>query len=115
METWDKRQLLQSVTRLVEKPDIRALELSLIATLQKLINATSIRLCQLHPDPDSADGRMLVYTDSYERVPLGHEPAFVGCLAKEEKVVVSRDKGVLIVHPIKVRREIVGFLALECE
>jgi len=115
MDKLDKRQLLQSVTRLVEKPDIRALELSLVATLEKLIKATSVRVCQLHPDPDSADKRLLIYTDSYERVPFEREPAFAESLKKEDKVVVTGDKGILVVHPIKARREIVGFLVITCE
>jgi diguanylate cyclase (GGDEF)-like protein len=115
MDKLDKRQLLQSVTRLVEKPDIRALELSLIATLGKLVKAASVRLCQLHRDPDSPDQRMLVYSDPYERVAFESAPAFVECFNTQQKVVVPRDGRVLVIYPIKARREIVGFLTLDCE
>lgn len=115
MDQLDARQLLQSVTRLVEKPDIKALELSLIATLSKIIKASSIRLCQLHLDPAAPQRQLLVYADPYEAAPLESAPAFRECLETERKVVVRKSTRVIVIHPIKVRSGIVGFLVVECE
>lgn len=115
MDPLDTRQLLQSVTRLVETPDVRALELSLIATLGKIIKATSIRLCQLHEDADVPGQRLLVCSESQKAVPLEGAPAFVECLRTERMVVVPKDDHLLVIHPITVRRGIVGFLAIECD
>ncbi|MFL6621118.1 MAG: GGDEF domain-containing protein [Sulfurifustis sp.] len=115
MEQLDARQLLQSVTRLVEKPDIKALELSLIATLGKIIKATSIRLCQLHLDPTAPQRQLLVYADPYEAAPLEGAPAFRECLETERRVIVRKNARVIVIHPIKVRSGIVGFLVIECE
>lgn len=115
MNKLDTRQLLQSVTRLVEKPDIRALELSLIATLSKIVNATSIRLCQLQHDPDAPGRPMLVYADPYESIPLESAPAFVECAKTERKVVVRKGAHFLGIHPISVRSGMVGFLVIECD
>lgn len=115
MNQLDARQLLQSVTRLVEKPDIKALELSLIATLSKIVKATSIRLCQLHLDPDAPQRHLLVYADPYEAAPIESAPAFRECLETERKVVVRKNERVIVIHPIKIRSGIVGFLVVECE
>lgn len=109
------RQLLQSVTRLVEKPDIRALELSLIATLEKITKASSIRLCQLHFDPSSPGERLLVYSDPHEAIPLQRAPAFAECLQTEQRVVIYKEAHVVTIHPIKVRSGLVGFLVIESE
>lgn len=113
MDKLDTRQLIQSVTRLVEQPDVRALELSLIATLSKIIKATSIRLFQLHLDPDVPGQRLLVHAETQKTVSLESAPAFVECLQTERKVVVREDGHVLSVHPIAVRSGVVGFLVIE--
>ena len=115
MDQLDARQLLQSVARLVEKPDIKALELSLIATLTKIIKPASIRLCQLHRDPDAPQQQLLVYAEPYETAPLESAPAFVECLQTGRMVVTRKGARLLAIHPIQVRSGTVGFLVIECD
>jgi diguanylate cyclase (GGDEF)-like protein len=114
MNPCDTRQLLLSVTRLVEKPDIRALELSLVATLSKIIKAESIKLCQLQSDPDSESDRLLTYSNPYQQVQLSTQPAFAECLQTERRVATMHDGRTQVIHPIKVRDDIVGFLVIDC-
>ncbi len=120
----DNRQLLQSVTKLIEKRDLRALEWSLIATLREIISATSIRLCQLHEDPDVPGRKLVIYArpddtsgnaSLYEPVALESDPALIACLRTEERVSVNGAAGTRVIHPIKSKSGIVGFVTIECE
>jgi diguanylate cyclase (GGDEF)-like protein len=115
MDQLDTRQLLQSVTRMVEKPDVRALELSLVATLSKIIKSLSIRLCQLQRDPENPEQRVLICSETQKRMPLESTPGFQECLQSERKVVVIEKDHVLAIHPIMVRSGMVGFLAIASE
>src|SRR5581483_4970662 len=115
MDQLDIREVLQSVTRLVEKPDVRALELSLIATLSKIIKARSIRLCQLQQDPDLPERQVLVCSETQRRVPLASMPGLSECLETGHKVVIPEGDHVLVTHPVMVRSELVGFLVVECQ
>lgn len=115
MEQLDTRQLLQSITGLAEKSDVRALELSLIATLSKIIKAKSIKLCQLHQDFDIPERRVLVCAETQKRIPLDSEPGYAECLQTERKVVVPEDDHVVVIHPIRTRNGLVGFLCVECK
>lgn len=125
MTQLDNRQLLQSVTRLIEKPDVKAFELSLIATLSEIISATSIRFCQLHENPEVRGQQLVVYTkpnttsdsEMYETVVLESDPALAECLRTEKKLV-AHDRagaGMRIIHPIKIKSGVIGFLLVECE
>ncbi len=115
MDRLDTRQVVQSVTRLVEKPDIRAFEVSLIATLKKIIKATSIKFCHLRRDADLPERRVLICSDTQKRIPFENAPGFTECLQTECKVVVPKDDHVLVIHPMMVRSNFVGFLVIECE
>jgi predicted dienelactone hydrolase len=119
----DSRQLLQSVTRLIEKPDVKAFELSLIETLREIISTTSIRFCQLLENPEVAGQKLVVYTEPnetasdaevYKTVTLESDPTFAECLQTEKKIVVSNPvgPGVLVIHPVKAKRSVIGFLVI---
>lgn len=122
----DSRQLLQSVTKLIEKPDIRAFELSLVTTLNELISATSIGFCQLHENPEVPGQKLMAYTrpnetgsdhETFETVLLDSDKAISECLQTERKTVTNNltGSGVRIIHPIKGRGGVVGFLVVECD
>ena len=94
MTQLDSRKLLQSVVKLIEKSDVRAFELSLIATLNEIISATSIRFCHLHDNPDVLGQKLLVYStpngaasadEAYETVQLESDKAFMECFKTEKK------------------------------
>ncbi len=120
----DRRRLLQSVARLVEKPDVRALDLSLMATVREIVAARSIDLFSLHDDHDVAGRKVLVpvRADSSqengkpaEGIPLESAAEYAHCYRAQEKAIVPQGAGVKIIHPIKIKTGVIGFLALECE
>ncbi len=126
MAQLDSRKLLQSVAKLIEKPDVRAFELSLIATLNELISANSIRFCQLHQNPGVPDQKLVVYStgneavsegEAYEAVLLESDKALVECLQTQRRIVATfgSKPGVRVIHPIKDVGGVIGFLVLECE
>jgi diguanylate cyclase (GGDEF)-like protein len=126
MAQLDSRQLLQSVTKLIEKPDVRAFELSLVATLNELISAGSIKFCQIHDNPEVAGQKLVAFIspnetgsdqESQDTVLLESDKAFLECIKTERKVVVTNASGpgLRIIHPIKRRNSVVGFLVVECE
>lgn len=120
----DRRRLLQSVARLVEKPDVRALDLSLIATVREIIAARSINLYSIQDDHDVAGRKLLVPIkaegepangDASEGMPFEATSEYAQCYRTQEKTVVPIGTGVRIVHPIKIKTGVIGFLVLECE
>jgi diguanylate cyclase (GGDEF)-like protein len=125
MTKLDNRQLLQSVTRLIEKPDIKAFEVSLIATLREIISARSIRFCQLHENPEVPGQKLVVFAKPYETsadselyraIVLDHDPALANCMRTGAITVNQQpDASVRIVHPIKSRSGVVGFLVVESD
>jgi len=126
MAQLDTRQLLKSVAKLIETPDVRALELSLIATLKEIISAKAIRFCHIHENPEVPRQKVVVYIDlsdakileneKYEAVPLESDKALLECLEKKQIVVDTQAKtGIRVIHPIKGASGIFGFLVIECE
>jgi diguanylate cyclase (GGDEF)-like protein len=126
MAQLDNRELLESVTRLVEKPDIRALELSLIATLGEIISAASIRFHRIQDNPDVPGQKLVICSGSsdggsnpepHEAVILETAPAFAECLRAQKKIVTSAGAGagVRVIHPILTTQGVIGFLVIECE
>jgi diguanylate cyclase (GGDEF)-like protein len=112
------------VTRLVEKPDLQALDMSLIATLREIITARSVKLCPLHDNPDVPNQKLLIRpktdglpseAEARDAVGLESDPAFLQCFRTERKVVIPDGDGVRIIHPIKTKSGVGGFLALECD
>lgn len=123
MPQLDNRKLLQSVIKLIEKPDIKALERSLIVTLREIITAESIEICRLYDDPDVPDQKLLVYveadetpsdSDTVEAIILDSVPEFVDCLHSHRRAVLREGAKLRIIHPISTKSEVVGFLVLEC-
>ena len=126
MTQLDNRQLLESVTRLVEKPDIKALEMSLIATLGEIIDATSIRFHRIQENPEVPGQKLVIHasssdggpvSESHETVVLDSVPAFADCLRSGRKIVVpaTAGAGVRVIHPTMTNHGVVGFLVIECE
>lgn len=123
MAELDSRQLLRSVTRLTEKPDVRALDLALIATLREIIPVTSIGFRQLRENPDVPGQKLLLHATPHEAgadavlhkaVPLESEPAFAECVRTMSKVVVPdpAGRGVRVIHPVRGRRGVTAFLVV---
>ena len=120
----DRRRLLQSVARMVEKPDVRALDLSLLATVREIIAAKSISLYSLQDDNEAATRKLLVpikgdgesvAAGTPEGFALEASSEFTESLRTREKTVIPIGGGVRIIHPIKAKGNVVGFLVLECE
>ncbi len=119
--------MLRSIVKLTEKPDVRAFELALLATLTEIVSAKTIRLCKIHESAKPPSQKVVVDVRVSDEEPLGDDAslptlliddaAFLECLAKEEKVVASigLGPGVRIVHPVKAESKMVGFLVIECE
>jgi diguanylate cyclase (GGDEF)-like protein len=120
----DRRRLLQSVTRLIEKPDLQALDMSLVATLREIITTRSIKLCLLHDNPDVPNRKLLICpkseglpseAEARDAVDLEAEPIFLQCFQTGKKVIVSDGGEVRIIHPITSKSGIGGFLVLTCD
>ena len=122
----DQRQVLLSVTKLIEKADIRAFELSMIATLGELISAESIRLCPIHENPEVPGQKLVAHTrpnesgsdyETIDTVVLESDKAFAECWRTEKKVVdrAGAGTGARVIHPIRGRGGVVGFLVVDCQ
>jgi diguanylate cyclase (GGDEF)-like protein len=122
----DSRQLLQSVVSLAQKPDVRAFEMALIATLGKIISARAIELFAIRENPEVPNQKMTVHVELAEDDLAGHERAavaietdadFLECLRTGRKVVsrAREGSGARIVHPLKTGSGVVGFLVIECD
>lgn len=120
----DRRRLIESVTRLVEKPDLKALDQSLVATVREIITARAIRLCPLHEDADAPHRKRLLYpledgipteTNAHRTLTLESAPAFARCLESERKVVVPHEGGMRIIYPLRAKTSATGFLVFDCD
>ncbi len=127
MTQLDNKQLLQSVVKLTEKPDVRAFELSLLATLYELVSAKTIKLCKIHANPEAPSQKIVVYVsrrdeqtmegETFEAALIEGDAALAACLQTGQTTVAPRAQGlgVRIVHALRTDKTIVGFLILECE
>jgi diguanylate cyclase (GGDEF)-like protein len=120
----DRRRLIESVTRLVEKPDLKALDQSLVATVREIIAARAVRLCPLHEDADAPHRKRVLYpleagipteTSAHKTLALESAPAFAQCLESQRKVEVPHEGGVRIIHPLRAKSGATGFLVLDCD
>lgn len=124
----DSRQLLQSVVRLVEKPDTRSVERALLRTIKEMVAAESIALCELRADPDAPEKRLAAYTfvsaadddrrdDAPARgiVALDQDPALQRCADSAEPVIDDRaGEGIRFIYPLAGARDVHALLILHC-
>lgn len=61
MSELNNSHLLRSIAKLIEKPEIHALEMSLVTTLRELIKADSILFYELRTLKDSSSGKLQTY------------------------------------------------------
>jgi len=128
MRNLDTQKLLGSLARLTEKPELRALQFSLIKTLNEIISANAIELYEIRTLK-----RVEMESANVFLVPLGNEessdegsatalllnqqPAFERCL--ESKSVVIDSIGVPAkpmfrsIYPIFGPRGVTGFLVID--
>lgn len=124
----DTTKLLRSLAKLIEKPEIKAFEFSLITTLSDLIQPESIDIYEIrtlrqlvadHPEvyllpigyednPDESDSLPLL---------LNTEPQFEECLRSQEMVVGPNGDAIRpllrFIYPIRGKNGISGFLVIE--
>lgn len=121
----DTHKILQSVVRLVEKPDTRSLELALLNTLRDITVNRGIGLCEIHHPPGEPNKRLATYTvtvgacgvEPNRPIPLERDPVLLRCLETGETL---RDRdgegvGVRVIHPLRGPRGINGFLVFNCD
>lgn len=124
----DSKQLLQSVVRLVEKPDTRSVERALLRTIKEIVAAESIALCELRVNPDAPDKRFAAYTlvtapdnadieaaASRGIVALEEDAALQRCVETAQPVVDDRaGEGVRFIYPLAGARDVHALLVLHC-
>ncbi|OGB25215.1 MAG: hypothetical protein A3I66_01135 [Burkholderiales bacterium RIFCSPLOWO2_02_FULL_57_36] len=136
MSELNNSNLLRAIAKLIEKPEIKALEMSLVTTLRGLITADSIVFYELRSLKNPATQEMAMYLLPVlpEDDDSGEDPAplllselagFDACMGCLEMTVVpittlSSIPGMRFIHPvIGVKgarvdaREITGFIAVE--
>jgi diguanylate cyclase (GGDEF)-like protein len=128
MRKLDTRKLLGSLARLIEKPELKALQFSLIKTLGEIIAARAISLYEIRAlkmaETDSAEVFLIPvgYEDHLDAepvppMPLSQHPEFEACL--ESKALIIDSIGIPAepmfrsIHPIWGPRAISGFLVIE--
>ncbi len=124
----DTPKLLRSLAKLIEKPEIKALQCSLVQTLGQLIDAKSISLFDIRTlkqvASDQAEHFVIPvdYEDHYERdesppILLRNEPPFVECFETQTIVVAPASDGSpslrRFIHPILGLKGVTGFLVIE--
>jgi diguanylate cyclase (GGDEF)-like protein len=128
MRKLDTRKLLGSLARLIEKPELKALQFSLIKTLGEIITAKTISLYEIRAlkrtETESAELFLISvgYDDHLEVDPstpmaLNQHPEFESCLASKAVIIdsigVPTDPMFRSIHPIWGPRAIIGFLVIE--
>lgn len=121
----DTRKLLRSLAKLIEKPEIKALQVSLVQTLQQLVEAQSISLFDIRTlkqvDSDRADDFLIPVgiddafdDDDAPLILLREEPQFMECYRTQEVVIGPGSAGSLrFIHPILGMKGVSGFLEIE--
>ncbi len=124
----DTPKLLRSLAKLIEKPEIKALQSSLIQTLEQLIDAKSIALFDIrtlkqvtseHAEdfliPVGADEAFL--EDEAPPTLLKQEPQFVECYQTRAMVIApcgdAANPLLRFIHPIIGLKGVTGFLVIE--
>lgn len=122
----DTRKLLRSLAKLIEKPEIKALQVSLVQTLQQLVEAQSISLFDIRTlkqvDSDRADDFLIPVgiddafdDDDAPLILLREEPQFMECYRTQEVVIAPGSSGgsLRFIHPILGMKGVSGFLVIE--
>lgn len=123
----DTPKLLRSLAKLIEKPEIKALQFSLIQTLEQLIDAESIALFEIRSlkqvTSEHAENFLIPvgYDDTLEEEELpptllGDDPLFVQCLETKEMVSAPCADGeramLRFIHPVLNLKGVSGFLVI---
>jgi diguanylate cyclase (GGDEF)-like protein len=128
MRKLDTRKLLGSLARLIEKPELKTLQFSLIKTLGEIIAAKTISLYEMRAlkktEADSAEIFLIPvgYEDHLDAnpvapMPLNRHPEFESCLASKAVVIdnigTPSEPMFRTIHPIWGSRAVTGFLVIE--
>jgi len=124
----DTRKLLRSLAKLIEKPEIKALQVSLVQTLQQLIDAESISLFDIRTlkqvESDRAEDFLIPVgaDDSFDDddaplILLRQEPHFMECHRSQSLVIAPCSVGagapLRFIHPILGLKGVSGFLVIQ--
>jgi diguanylate cyclase (GGDEF)-like protein len=120
----DTPKLLRSLAKLIEKPEIKALQISLIQTLDQLIDAESIALFDIRTlkqvASDHAEDFLIAVEDDdvfYEQdgppILLAQEPQFLECSQTQEMVITPCGDALRFIHPILGLKGVTGFLVIK--
>lgn len=124
----DTPKLLRSLAKLIEKPEIKALQVSLIQTLGQLIDAKSIALFDIRTlkqvTADQAEDFLIPVGDDdvfieedHPPILLREQPHFMQCFQTQQIVVApvgDASPGLLrFIHPILGLKSVTGFLVIE--
>ncbi|WP_158592290.1 GGDEF domain-containing protein [Noviherbaspirillum sedimenti] len=126
----DTRKLLRSLAKLIEKPEIKALQVSLVQTLEQLVEAESISLFEIRTlkqvGSDQAEDFLVPVgiDDSFEEddaplILLREEPQFMECCRSQNLVIAPRSAAdgagapLRFIHPIFGMKGVTGFLVID--
>ncbi|MBI1889345.1 MAG: GGDEF domain-containing protein [Burkholderiales bacterium] len=123
----DTPKLLRSLAKLIEKPEIKALQCSLIQTLQQLIAAESIELFDIRSlkqiGAENAEDFLIpvgyddtVDDDDLPPILLKDDPLFVQCLETKNMAVSTRvnpGDSLRFIHPVQNMKAVTGFLVIK--
>ncbi len=128
MVNLDTRKLLRSLAKLIEKPEITALQVSLVQTLEQLIDAESVALFDIRTlkqvESDHAEDYLIqvgiddnFIEDEAPLILLREDPPFMECYRSRSMVVAPRDGAarplLRFIHPILGMKGVTGFLVIE--
>ncbi|HCY64017.1 MAG TPA: hypothetical protein DHV59_14545 [Oxalobacteraceae bacterium] len=123
----DTPKLLRSLAKLIEKPEIKALQVSLVQTLEQLIDAESVALYDIRTlkqvDAEQAEDFLIRVgiDDSFDDdgaplILLREEPQFLECYRSQHLVIVPSGVAgapLRFIHPILGMKGVTGFLVIE--
>jgi diguanylate cyclase (GGDEF)-like protein len=128
MPDHDTQKLLRSLAKLIEKPELKALQLSLIKTLSELIDAESIMLYEIRTlklvTAEHAEAFLIPvgYDDSFDDqsskpIRLNQEPQLEACFQSKEVTVQTiesaHDSVIRCIHPVLGPKGVSGFLVID--
>lgn len=124
----DTPKLLRSLAKLIEKPEIKALQVSLVQTLEQLIDAEAIELYDIRTlkqvNSEHAEDFLIrvgiddsFETDDAPLILLGEEPQFLECYRAQHMIVAPRNDApgapLRFIHPILGMKNVTGFLVID--
>jgi diguanylate cyclase (GGDEF)-like protein len=114
-------ELLQSIVKLTEKPDVRDFELAFVAAIDRMLPKSRSSIYRFREDGGAAPEKTVIRVSApaaesaaQERAfPLHADPDMSECFRTERPVMAAGKTHTRAVYPLRATGKIVGFLVME--